>query len=153
MQKSSSLEKASSYVVRGTSMVAIAAVLGLSLPIAFPAETGSVAFAQQGGQGKGGGGHGNGGQGKGGGATVVAVAVITIATTMTAIMMMATTVDMMSRRVTAARVGSKVKAAQRSVAGVVPERSPRARARVPALREARKAPARYGQKRAFRKLN
>ena len=67
MQKSSSLEKASSYVVRGTSMVAIAAVLGLSLPIAFPAETGSVAFAQQGGQGKGGGGHGNGGQGKGGG--------------------------------------------------------------------------------------
>ena len=58
MQKKPSFERASSYVVWGVSMVAMTAALSIVLPISFPAETGSVAFAQQGGQG---------GQGKGGG--------------------------------------------------------------------------------------
>ena len=58
----------SSGLVPGISALAIAAALTVSLPIAFPTETGGVAFAQQGGgsgQG-GGGGNGNGGQGAGG---------------------------------------------------------------------------------------
>ena len=59
-----------SGVVSGISALAVAAALTVSVPIAFPMETGGVAFAQQSGQGGGGqgggGGNGNGGQGSGG---------------------------------------------------------------------------------------
>ena len=70
MQKN--LPTKSSGLVSGISAFAIAAALTVALPISFPVETGSVASAQQSGQGgggnggQGGGGNGNGGQGGGG---------------------------------------------------------------------------------------
>ena len=60
MQKSWSNNQTAPFVIRGVSIVAMAAVLSIALPMTFPAETGSVAFAQQGGKG-GGGGHSDGG--------------------------------------------------------------------------------------------
>jgi hypothetical protein len=65
MQKSWSKNQTAPFVIRGASIVAMAAVLSIALPMTFPAETGSVAFAQQSGKG-GSGGHSDGGQDDGG---------------------------------------------------------------------------------------
>jgi hypothetical protein len=61
MQKSWTNNQTRCSVVRGVSMVAIAAVLGVALPMTFPDGTGSVAFAAESGSG----GHGAGASGGG----------------------------------------------------------------------------------------
>jgi hypothetical protein len=65
MQKSWSNNQTTPFIIRGASIVAMAAALSIALPMTFPAETGSVAFAQQGGHGGGssGGGHSDGDSG------------------------------------------------------------------------------------------
>ena len=62
-----SLKSTSTGLASGVSAVAVAAALTVMVPMTFPSETGTYAFAQQSGQGGGQGGQGAGGSGSGAG--------------------------------------------------------------------------------------